>query len=198
MDKKYYIKLTQAVYRTTDKFPEGEPLKLKIRDKASEILTDLVLFDPHAKKETFKAIELLQSYFEVARFQNWVNPMNFVVLEQEYDKIVERLTICSEQLTGDEASAKENIQSLPEQRENMKENVVGEEEKEAKPPKELLDRHKVIIDFLKQQGQAQVWQLKNILPNVSKRTIRRDFEFLVERNLVERIGEKNNTFYKSR
>jgi len=34
------------------------------------------------------------------------------------------------------------------------------------------------------------------LPNVSKRTLRRDFEFLLKQGIVERIGERNETFYK--
>jgi len=200
MDKSYYIKLTQAVYRTTDKFPEGEPLKLKIRDKANEILADLVLYNPHIQEETFKAIELLQNYFEVARFQNWTNPLNFVVLEQEYDKVVEQLTVNSEQLTvNSEHKADDEVivEEKPVQIKDEQKIVVKKEEKmEAQAPKELIDRHKMIIDFLKNNGQAQVWQLKNILPNISKRTIRRDFEYLVKQGLVERIGEKNNTFYR--
>jgi len=52
------------------------------------------------------------------------------------------------------------------------------------------------MDFIKENGRAQVWQIKEILPEVSKRTLRRDFETLLEQGILERIGERNNTFYQ--
>ena len=91
MNKLDYLKLTQAVYRVTDGFPAGEPLKFKIREKANEILSDLVLFNPTGQEKILKDIEVLDNYFEVARIQNWVNPLNFFVLEQEYGKIKESI-----------------------------------------------------------------------------------------------------------
>lgn len=211
MDKKYFIKLTQAVYRTTERFPEGESLKFKIREKANEILTDLVLQDPQTKEATIKAIDLLESYFEVARFQNWVNPLNFMLLEQEYDKVVISLkeTHNAEHKIQEEVPEQEDADKVLEEREEVpeepkkepKESIKKQDKSiiilpQEKPQKELIDRHKKIIDFLKQNDHAQVWQLKNILPNVSKRTVRRDFEYLVGQNLVQRIGEKSNTFYR--
>jgi hypothetical protein len=199
MDKKYFIKLTQAVYRTTERFPEGESLKFKIREKANEILTDLVLQDPQTKEATIKAIDLLESYFEVARFQNWVNPLNFMLLEQEYDKVVISLkeTHNAEHKIQEEVPEQEDADKVLEEREEVpeepkkepKESIKKQDKSiiilpQEKPQKELIDRHKKIIDFLKQNDHAQVWQLMNILPNVSKRTVRRDFDFLVGQNLV--------------
>lgn len=60
----------------------------------------------------------------------------------------------------------------------------------------LLDRQKKILEILKEKGRAQVGDFKKIFPEVSKRTLRRDFRSLVSQKLVERIGEKNNTFYE--
>jgi predicted HTH transcriptional regulator len=59
-----------------------------------------------------------------------------------------------------------------------------------------LERQEKIMAFLKEQGRAQVWQIKQILPEVTKRTLRRDFDNLLKKGLVERIGERNNTFYQ--
>ena len=53
-----------------------------------------------------------------------------------------------------------------------------------------------IIKFLREKGQAQVWQIKQVFPEVTKRTLRRDFENLLKHGLVERIGERNETYYK--
>ena len=60
----------------------------------------------------------------------------------------------------------------------------------------MSERQEKILVFLKEQGRAQVWQVKQILPEVTKRTLRRDFENLLKKGIIERIGEKNNTFYQ--
>jgi len=53
-----------------------------------------------------------------------------------------------------------------------------------------------ILEILKQREKAQVGDFKEVFPKVSKRTLRRDFKSLMEEGLVERMGEKSETFYK--
>jgi len=50
--------------------------------------------------------------------------------------------------------------------------------------------------MLRKGDKIQVWEVSEKLEDVSKRTIRRDFDALLNLGLVERIGESNNTFYK--
>jgi predicted HTH transcriptional regulator len=178
MNKLDYLKLTQAVYRVTDGFPEGEPLKFKIRDKANEILSDLVLFNPTGREKILKDIEVLDNYFEVARIQNWVNPLNFLVLEQEYNKIKESM-----------ARSEKAPKDVP------KQPVVSGPGRPMSEP-HSSGRHQKILEILKEKGQAQVWEIKKIFPEVSKRTLRRDFDYFLKQGIIERIGEKNNTSYK--
>lgn len=59
-----------------------------------------------------------------------------------------------------------------------------------------IERQNRILEFLKEKGCAQVWEIQNIFPNVSKRTIRRDFRAMLEQGLIERTGERNTTAYK--
>ena len=54
------------------------------------------------------------------------------------------------------------------------------------------------LEFLKENGRAQVWQVKQIFPEVTKRTLRRDFGNLLKQGIIERIGERNGTFYELR
>jgi len=60
----------------------------------------------------------------------------------------------------------------------------------------LNERQSKILEILKEKEKVQVWEMKNVFPQVSKRTLRRDFEKLVNEGLIERIGEKINTFYQ--
>ena len=59
-----------------------------------------------------------------------------------------------------------------------------------------IKRQRRIVEFLKQKGQAQVWEIQKIFPDISKRTIRRDFRSLLKQGSIERVGERNKTYYK--
>ncbi|MFH0792053.1 MAG: DeoR family transcriptional regulator [bacterium] len=63
-------------------------------------------------------------------------------------------------------------------------------------PTKVNDRQKTILSILKSKEKAQVWEFKATFPDVSKRTLRRDFEYLFNQGMVKRVGEKNNTFYR--
>lgn len=57
-------------------------------------------------------------------------------------------------------------------------------------------RQKRILELLKDRDNFQVWQVKELFPDVSKRTLRRDFEGLLKQGLIQRVGERNDTFYQ--
>ena len=61
-----------------------------------------------------------------------------------------------------------------------------------------VTRQNRIMEFLKEKGDAQVWEIQEIFPGVSKRTIRRDFVSLLKQGLIERTGERNTTAYRLR
>jgi len=168
MDRDYLIKLCLAVYKVTGIFPKEEPLKFLIREKANQILADLLSKEKPGKIK--KDIELINGYFEIAEKQNWVDELNFLVLRREYAKI-----------KGEE---EEGLKS-------KKGSVapIGEQGN-------LSERCGKILEILRQKERAQVWEFKKIFPEVTKRTLRRDFEFLLKQGLVERAGEDNNIYYK--
>ena len=158
MEKNYLIQLTNNLYRLTLLFPKKEPLRYKIRELADDILAN----------QTEKDLEILDSFFEVAKSQNWVSPKEILNLQKEYSKLKEGL------------------------------------KREEKPkPQEVYrgqtsanQRQEKILEFLKENGRAQVRELKQIFPEVTKRTLRRDFEFLLKQGKIERMGERNETFYQ--
>ena len=59
-----------------------------------------------------------------------------------------------------------------------------------------LERQKKILSFLEEKGRVQIQEVKQIFPEVTKRTLRRDFEQMLNQGLIKRIGEKNNTSYE--
>jgi predicted HTH transcriptional regulator len=156
--KEKLIELTRRVYCLTLLFPKKEPLRYKIREIADEILANLL---KDLKNPTLKDWEVLDSFFEIAKEQNWVSPREIFQIQQDYKNLIEEIHF----------ESKEHRLSINE-------------------------RQKKILEILKEKGKIQVGQVKEFFPNVSKRTLRRDFQKLVKKGIIERIGEKNKTFYQ--
>lgn len=184
MDKDYFIQLTANLYRLTLLFPRKEPLRYKIRELADDILANLISAsskNPNQSRKLaencslpiLKDLEVLNSFFEIAKNQNWVSPFDVLRIQEEYSRI------------------KAEIKKLPKRPPEL----TGVEPTQFRS-RSFSQRQKKILEILKEKGKAQVWELKQIFPEVSKRTLRRDFEQMLNQGLIERIGEKNDTFYQ--
>jgi len=185
MEKEYYIKVTTNLYRLTLLFPKKEPLRYKLREIADEILALLSKIKNSNPKisqslilETKQSLEVLDSFLELAKNQNWVSPYDILALQGEYAKI-------KGELEGLSTKRKEEIKT-PSEKEEEKVLVQGEKARE---------RLQKILEILKEKGPLQVKDLKQIFPKVTKRTLRRNLEALLKQGLIERVGEKNDTFY---
>ena len=179
MGGKELIELTNKVYKQTLLFPKKEPLRYKIREIADEILKNVVEWECLNKKDLLfeieKDLQVIKAYFNIAKWQNWVSYFDILRIELEYDKIRDYYK-------------KQEIEK-PKQ-------IVAKKEKKVEVVKRPLNlRKKKILDILKQREKVQVGDIKEIMGQVSKRTIRRDFDDLLKQNLVERIGQSNNTYY---
>ena len=187
MDKEYFIQLTKSLYRLTLLFPKKEPLRYKMRELADEILANLILVlkgnfhkSNNVLDEIEKDLETLDSFFEVAIEQTWVSPENILEIQSEYSNINEEI--------GKFKIEKEENPYLTESELN---------EKPVESNNDYInERQQKILDILRERGKIQVGQLVSVFPQVSKRTLRRDFRSLLKRGLIERVGEKNYTFYQ--
>ncbi|MBI1984787.1 MAG: DeoR family transcriptional regulator [Candidatus Wildermuthbacteria bacterium] len=182
MDKDFFIKLAFGTHKVADLLKDGKALK----ESANSLLADLMVFcedNPvtldqkrNILPRTLRQIEGLQRYFAQARFSNKsINPKNFLILEKEYSRI-------PAMLIGFLGS-----QKAPE---------VLAPKPEMKQEPSLSQRQRRIIELLRNKETTQVWELQKVLPEVTKRTLRRDLDELLKLNLVERQGEWNAVFYR--
>ena len=190
MDKEYFIQLTKNLYHLTLLFPKKEPLRYKMRELVDEILANLILIlkgnfhkSGNFIVEIEKDLEILDSYFEVAIDQNWVRPEDVLEIQKEYINIKEEI---------EKVKIEEENNPQPEIKENL------EKEKAIEGNDIINERQQKILDILRVKGKIQVGQLVSVFPLISKRTLRRDFRSLLKKGLIERIGEKNYTFYQMR
>ena len=168
MDKEFLVQLTNNLYRLTLLFPKKEPLRYKIREVADNILAG----------PTEKDIETLSNFLEVAMAQNWVSPSDMLAIKLAYDNL--------------KYGSPEENPAVNE----VKDELVEAGEQRTEVGVILPERQGKILDFLRENGRAQVWQIKQVMPDISKRTLRRDFEHLLKEGTIERIGERNDTFYQ--
>ena len=181
MTKERYTEIASAVYDIVEFFPDDEPLKQKIKEKALQIMESLVLIflsdnpsvNPKSASQALKDIDVLLSYLSLAKERGWVNNMNLMILFKEYEEIKGKLRPIAQDNAPVDNSVNKN-----------KENV------------QLSSRQEKIIEILIRQEKVQVSDLQKALNNVSKRTLRRDLDELLKMGRVERFGEWNEIFYK--
>ena len=136
--------------------------------------------------ETEKKIEILDSYFEVAKSQNWVSPFDVTQLQKEYNQLKDEMI-----RAGALSSLKEKDEVFRKHRVVSLKSAISFDSRQ----REKGARGERILGVLREKGRIQVGELQKVFPQISKRTLRRDFNFLMERGLVERVGERNDTFY---
>ena len=202
MNRNFFVRLTFAAHRVADALPQEEQIAQEIRDGANSILSNLLLFIDKevvaaGKKRDLlfqleRQIDILLVYLERAKEEGWVNPKNFSLLEEEYGNIQDLLRIF-EEVSPSEGSSQESKVSTRKEKELIEEQVEVEKMEVVAP---LSQRQRRIIEFLRAKENAQVWELQKVLPEVTKRTLRRDLDELLQKNLVERKGEWNSVSYE--
>lgn len=196
MDKDYFIKLTLGVYRVTGLFPPKEPLKLKIREQANNILAGLILCAGNPTKiassekkriseNVWQNMEIIKGYFKVAEGQKWIDPSNFLFLKREYNRIRREI---------------ENKEDKPKKEDQTSTKPIAPEiivlKKVNHQDHQLTDRQEKILQLLQRSDKTQVGELAKDFADVSKRTLQRDLEILVSRGLLLRNGSNNGIFYQ--
>lgn len=194
MDKDFLIQLTNNLYRLTLLFPKKEPLRYKMREIADKILEKYLKSDkcssPGDEHQLIVLdLEVLDGFFEVAKNQNWVSIIDILRVQEEYNRIKAEI----KKITKHPPEEGQTSAKPPEARPREIANSWQEKILDYNPP---TTRQGKILEFLKENGRAQVWQVKQVFPEVSKRTLRRDFGFLLKQGKIERIGERNETFYQ--
>jgi hypothetical protein len=185
MNKDFLIQLTNNLYRLTTLFPKKEPLRYKMRELADDILA----------RPNEKDLEALNKFFEVTKVQNWVSPFDVMTIQKDYDNIREELNLISEKTPKifSETDAPRALSKIVDSNNIIPEIISRIPEIQ---PSERNERQERILAFLRENGRAQVWEVKQVFPEVTKRTLRRDFEQMLNQGVIERMGEKNSTFYQ--
>lgn len=209
-----WVKITSAVYRLLDFFPEGEPLKNRAKDKALAITENLVsVFNTQgwvsfqkdkAVIQLLEDIEILLNYLKLAKSFGWIDNVNFLIISKGYENIRGQVRQLSRKPLTESIQGAENASIIAQTQkvtfQKTVENQISFTEKKINQSKAteflISDRQKKILQILSEKGKAQVSDFKIVLVDVTKRTIRRDLDELLKNGRIIRVGEWNQVFYQ--
>lgn len=191
MNQDFFIKLTLGAYRVTDVLPPQGSEKGEIRGLANSALAHLILFsenNPTTQEQRSSLIPKIQGEID-ALARHFVELKNSgkaetkycLILEKEYQRVANWL---------DEQQAQVSME--------VPKPGLGRGPKPGLGTGEssLSERQRKIMGILQNKERAQVWELQKVLSQVTKRTLRRDLDDLLQHNLIERKGEWNAVFYR--
>jgi len=196
------LALTLALYRVSERIPQEEPLRKKIREKANEILELVFSINPsidfEKKAKIKEEIRILGVFFKVASEQNWVNPKNFKILLEEYKKIYNLINELADKklIQEKEKTPKVQIsQETPTISKKLKKPVQEGRSNNLLPS----ERQKRILELIYQNRRVSLEELRLKFSDISQRTLRRDLEKLIkERKIVRKRLGKKDVIYEAR
>lgn len=181
-DRKSFIvlkieRIVIAAYRVTDFLPNDEPLKLKIRSIASE----MVISRPSRIPDLLSNISAL---FTIAREAQIGSSMNFSILLQECE--LTRVSLINE----------EKVLIKREYPEPPLSRAVATPSHTRKQSQESGSRAEKILQILKERGESSIGAIAGELPSVSEKTVQRELITLVDNGVVNRVGERRWSRYR--
>lgn len=209
------FELTLALYRVTDFFPQGEVLRKNLREKANEIFGGVTEYgySPDFEREAtsiIAKIHTIKGYLGLARSLRFVKPINITVLEREYDFLADFFNRELDVVKKATENKQEEI-ITPTQTTNNESQPVRESEKEELPTWEefatkedkgltpisesINERQHKILEHLKQSQQAKISDFVPHFAGISTKTIQRDLQDLVIKDILRKEGEKRWTTY---
>ena len=177
--------------------------------------------EERVKVNIIEDIDILLGYLWIAKYHGWINSVNYLIITNEYEKVKRSIkpmveltrpevSVIQEDLNHDaiskngvfqpdavsQESPEVGLFSPQESTQNPMESVINTTEaRVASNSFNISSRQEKILEFINKNKKAQVMDLQTVLPDVTKRTIRRDLDELLLTGKVTRLGEFNQVFY---
>jgi len=199
--KQRALKITEALYRTTDIMFDGEPLKWSLRQSALDIMNIVSSLNSGGQiREAEKLETMSRNLFlklELASSGTYISRMNFEVLKREYSVLNNNIVEQSKTpILLDLPVSKQPtpIYRTMEQISDIisdKDRMTDKKEEEAKTKIPDSDRKSVIVSALKTSGPSSVSDVARLFNgSIGEKTIQRELSGLVEVGVIKKEGEK--------
>ena len=167
------LKITEALYRTTDLFSDAEPLKWALRETALDILSS----EPRDAARLEALVRDMVIKLELAASGTFISKMNFDVLKREY------------------AGLLQEVMSIRNSYQNILDNILSDrteiKPEQQKPQIELTDRKEALLNALRQKGPSSVGDIAKALGgSIGEKTVQRELSAMAASGAVKQEGEK--------
>lgn len=187
MERDFAIKLAFGVHRLAKTIGDKTLAQQLVRS-ANTVLASMILIMEGGNGEQKRSLALkiieevgkLEQLLWTCRAKNGIAEEAFGILFREYGKVK---MFCSGILADPARKEKPGAQAQGAPRHGQERGM-------------LSSRQSKIVEVLQTKEKVQVWELQKIMPEVTKRTLRRDLDDLLSRKLIERQGEWNAVFYR--
>jgi len=198
-------KLTEALYRVTELFPDKEPLKWQLRNNAVEILDFLLLienkeiFNPGNIFDLFRKMNYLLQL--ASSSSTFISNINFEVLRREYLILIEEINKIQvpKEITspkdllvisnGQPSISNGHSNGHKENKENNKDLARGRATAEGQPFL-IKDREKQILAIIKPSEWKTIREIAVSLPDISVKNVQRGLLDMVEAGILRKEGNK--------
>ena len=188
-------KLTEALYRVTELFPDKEPLKWQLRNNAVEILDFLLLIENKEVFNTGNVFDLFRKMNYLLQLAScssaFISKINFEVLRREYLILLEEIN--KMQVPKEITSPKDLLvisNGHPPVGGLVSNGHNGQKENNKGQPILIKNREKQILAIIKPSEWKTIREIAVSLPNISVKNIQRGLLDMVEAGILRKEGDK--------
>lgn len=198
-------KLTEALYRVTDLYPDQEPLKWALRENSVYLYNNLMsITDMSDRKLRYNFKEVLSSLSQIinkldlASLGGFISDINFEIIKKEYGSLKDFLENQQQFIFSQEELLIKP--ELPVFKEKEIKEYKGHKGQEILSDKKIIqktskERKQKIIDFLRENDKKTIKEIASIFEDISAKSIQRDLADLVKSGILLANGEKRWRVY---
>ncbi len=213
-------KLATAIYLITGFFSDNEPLKWKLRDLSSRLISvGLLIKDNYFKhnsgvSEMRTIITEITSLLLVLKQAGLISDMNYSIINQEFSTLLAVISPSEEFEPFGEMRIKRSFFSTPEIAEREIESRIAPvsvsripliKSIKDKTTEDLKDfsvvavkkngRQSIIINLLKRKKEIMIKDVSPLIDGCSEKTIQRELLSMVHNGILNKVGEKRWSRY---
>ena len=185
-------RLCAAIYKITDFFDVDEPLRIKVRERGTDLLTSVVSYSLASAKRPAELVKdikdninAITTFFSVLVISELVSIGNGQILKDELMSLM-RLV---EEYFQNRYGYIVNFDEFP----DLEAGLVNREQ--LGEPKITSDRKAKIVEFIKSNGPSSIRDLVEVVRGCSEKTIQRELLALIESGLIVREGQRRWSKY---
>ena len=212
------VRLAAAAYRVSGLFPEDAPLGRRVRERADEIAGAAAgCGDARERRLTGVRIDAMMDLLSIADEMGWVHTVNIKVLLREYGMLGDLVREYGMKEVGfqkeDSVSGSDkevglpagSPTSLPDDSAAVERFAGSRTSEDSRSPTSeysgpgpvsgVNDRQRMILERLREREMVKISDFFETFGDISSKTIQRDLQDLVARDMIRKTGDKRWTVY---